>query len=110
MKALNITPKAAARIAELVGSNPGTTMRLSVATVGCSGNRYEFALVGNPGPHDERVADNGAEVLLDPKALLVLLGATIDWKEDAFGRQFTFENPNEAGRCGCGASFHLRAQ
>ena len=107
MSILNITASAAARIRELTSESQGSTMRLSVGKSGCSGNSYDFAMVDEPGPHDERINAHGADILLDPKALMLVLGSTIDWKEDRFGRQFAFENPNEAGRCGCGASFHI---
>ena len=107
MNVVNLTDRAAARISRINGDNPGKALRLSVKTSGCSGNKYDFTHGEAPGPHDERVEADGAVLFVDPKALLMVLGTTIDWKEDALGRQFTFDNPNEAGRCGCGESFHV---
>ncbi|MCS4088988.1 iron-sulfur cluster assembly accessory protein [Rhizobium sp. BK176] len=106
-KILNITPAAAERIKELAVSHVGQRLRLSVVKSGCSGNGYDLSFVEDAGPVDEKVCEHGAEVLVDSKSLLMVFGMTIDWKEDRFGRQFTFENPLEAGRCGCGASFHM---
>ncbi len=108
MNILNITPPAADRIKALVAvQEPGSLLKLSVEKSGCSGNRYDMSFVREAGPHDERVSDSGVEILVDPQALFVVFGTTIDWVEDKFGRQFTFSNPNEAGRCGCGESFHV---
>ena len=45
--------------------------------------------------------------VIDPSAILFIIGSTIDWKEDKFKRGFTFENPNETARCGCGESFSI---
>ncbi|MCV9964660.1 iron-sulfur cluster assembly accessory protein [Pararhizobium sp. BT-229] len=104
---LNITPAAAERISELAAANVGQQLRLSVVKSGCSGNKYDMKFVEQSGPADEKVSDNGADILVDPQSLFVVFGMTIDWKEDRFGRQFTFENPQEAGRCGCGESFHV---
>jgi iron-sulfur cluster assembly protein len=104
---LNITPAAAERIKELAVANVGQHLRLSVVKSGCSGNGYDLSFVEEAGHADERVSAHGADILVDPKSLLMVFGMTIDWKEDRFGRQFTFENPLEAGRCGCGASFHM---
>jgi iron-sulfur cluster assembly protein len=104
---LNITPAAAERIKELAVANVGQKLRLSVVKSGCSGNGYDLAFVNEAGPADERVSEHGADILVDPKSLLMVFGMTIDWKEDRFGRQFTFDNPLESGRCGCGASFSM---
>lgn len=105
MNILNITPEAAARINDLTAKEDGKTVRLSVVKSGCAGMKYNLALVDAAGPADERVTDNGAVVLIDPQSLFTVFGMTIGWKEDRFGRQFTFENLNETGRCGCGESF-----
>lgn len=105
MNIVNITPSAASRINELAAPDGQRRVRLSVKSGGCSGNKYDMAFVEAAGPHDQKVLDNGAEILVDPQSLFLVFGMTIDWKEDRFGRQFTFENPKESGRCGCGESF-----
>ncbi|MBY3155521.1 iron-sulfur cluster assembly accessory protein [Rhizobium laguerreae] len=104
---LNITAAAAERIRELAVANDGKPLRLSVVKSGCSGNKYDMKFVDQADPADEKVSDNGTDILVDPHSLLMVFGMTIDWKEDRFGRQFTFDNPLEAGRCGCGESFHV---
>jgi iron-sulfur cluster assembly protein len=106
-KILNITVSAADRIRTLPVTAVGQQLKLSIAKSGCSGNRYDLRFVDQAGPADEKVSDNGVDILIEPAALPIIQGMTIDWKEDKFGRQFTFDNPQEAGRCGCGESFHI---
>jgi iron-sulfur cluster assembly protein len=47
----------------------------------------------------------GVTVLVDPKALLTVLGSEMDYVEDNLSSQFVFHNPNVKGTCGCGESF-----
>jgi iron-sulfur cluster assembly protein len=65
----------------------------------------EFATAQNP--LDEVVETKGVKVLIDSKALMFLLGSEMDYTEDKLRSGFTFKNPNEKGRCGCGESFHV---
>lgn len=105
---VTISEPAAARIRALVAAEPGCSgLRLSVTTRGCSGHSYSFQRVSEPGKHDERVERDGAVVFVDPLAVMYVWGTEIGWKEDAMQAAFTFTNPNEAGRCGCGESFHV---
>jgi iron-sulfur cluster assembly protein len=82
-------------------------LRISVSTKGCSGMSYEMNWVEAPTPQDEVVTSHGLTVLVDRKATLFLIGTTMDYKVDKLTSGFTFENPNEKGRCGCGESFHV---
>jgi len=103
-----LTDAAAARLKTLYeGGEAGKLLRISVSTKGCSGMSYEMNWVESPGPQDEVVTDNGLTVLVDRKASLFLIGTTMDYKVDKLTAGFTFENPNEKGRCGCGESFHV---
>jgi iron-sulfur cluster assembly protein len=105
---MQLTEAASARLKKLYeGAEAGKTLRISVNTRGCSGMSYEMNWVEAPGPQDESVTNNGLTVLVDRKATLFLIGTTMDYKEDKLTRGFTFENPNEKGRCGCGESFHV---
>jgi iron-sulfur cluster assembly protein len=63
--------------------------------------------VDAPGPGDEIVTDRGMTVLVDRKATLFLIGTTMDFEQSTLSSGFTFVNPNEKGRCGCGESFHV---
>ena len=85
----------------------GRLLRISVKTKGCSGLSYDLSWVDGPGPGDESVADKGVTVLVDRKATLFLIGTVMDYEVKQMSAGFTFTNPNEKGRCGCGESFHI---
>jgi iron-sulfur cluster assembly protein len=105
---MQLSDAAAERLAKLyAGGEHGKLLRISVSTKGCSGMSYEMNWVEAPGPQDEVVTNNGLTVLVDRKASLFLIGTTMDYKTDKLTAGFTFENPNEKGRCGCGESFHV---
>ncbi len=83
------------------------TLRISVSTKGCSGLSYIMDWVDQAGPGDEKVVDKGLTVLVDRKASLFLIGSEMDYAVGSLTSGFTFHNPNEKGRCGCGESFHV---
>ena len=89
------------------GGAGGKKLRISVNTKGCSGLAYDMSWVAEPGPGDEVVTDKGVTVLVDRKASLFLIGTIMDYEVKALSSGFTFVNPNEKGRCGCGESFHV---
>ena len=79
---------------------------LSTGWVGAAGSEAA-AGVDAAGPGDEIVTDKGVTVLVDRKATLFLIGTVMDYERKAMSAGFTFTNPNEKGRCGCGESFHV---
>jgi iron-sulfur cluster assembly protein len=105
---MGLTDAAADRLRALYdkGGN-GTLLRIAVGTKGCSGLSYDMSWVEAAGPGDERVTDKGVTVLVDRKATLFLIGTVMDYETKALSSGFTFTNPNEKGRCGCGESFHV---
>jgi iron-sulfur cluster assembly protein len=105
---MTLSDAAAARLEKLYASGDGAKLlRISVNTKGCSGMSYQIDWVDEAGPGDEIVKSHGLTVLVDRKATLFLIGAVMDYKTDKLSAGFTFENPNEKGRCGCGESFHV---
>lgn len=105
---MSLTDAAAERLAALyAGGQAGMQLRISVNTKGCSGLAYDMSWVPEAGPTDEVVTDKGVTVLVDRKASLFLIGTTMDYEVKALSSGFTFTNPNEKGRCGCGESFHV---
>jgi iron-sulfur cluster assembly protein len=105
---MQLTDAAAARLAALyAGGEQGKLLRIAISTKGCSGMSYEMNWVDAPSANDEVVTSQGLTVLVDRKATLFLIGTTMDYKVDKLTAGFTFENPNEKGRCGCGESFHV---
>ena len=105
---MTLTDAAAERLARLyAGGQTGMLLRIDVSTKGCSGMSYKMEWVPEPGPGDEVVTDHGMTVLVDRKASLFLIGTTMDYQVKDLTSGFTFINPNEKGRCGCGESFHV---
>ncbi len=82
-------------------------LRVGVRSGGCSGMSYTMDFVTEAGPHDEIVEDKGVTVLIDPKAIMYLIGTEMDFVAEKLQSGFVFNNPNEKGRCGCGESFHI---
>jgi iron-sulfur cluster assembly protein len=105
---MQLTEAAAERLRALyAGGEAGKLLRISVSTKGCSGMSYDMNWVSEAGPQDEVVKSRDLTVLVDRKATLFLIGTIMDYKVDKLTSGFTFENPNEKGRCGCGESFHV---
>jgi iron-sulfur cluster assembly protein len=110
---MQLTDGAAERLRRLYeageqGDKPGgRLLRIGVKTKGCSGLSYDLTWVDGAKPGDETVADKGVTVLVDSKASLFLIGTVMDYEQKAMSAGFTFTNPNEKGRCGCGESFHV---
>jgi iron-sulfur cluster assembly protein len=108
-KALSITDNAAEHIKALLAAREKESagIRVGVRTRGCSGLSYTVEYADEIGKFDEVVEDKGVRVLIDPKAVMFLIGTEMDFKEEKFKSGFTFTNPNEKGRCGCGESFNV---
>jgi iron-sulfur cluster assembly protein len=105
---MQLTDAAADRLRRLYEKGEqGKLLRIGVNTKGCSGLSYDLSWADAPGPGDEVVSDKGVTVLVDRKATLFLIGTTMDYEQKAMSAGFTFTNPNEKGRCGCGESFHV---
>lgn len=105
---MQLTDAAADRLRALYTKGEhGKLLRIGVSNKGCSGMSYQMDWVAERAPTDEAVSDKGVTVLVDRKATLFLIGTVMDYKTDKFISGFSFENPNEKGRCGCGESFHV---
>ncbi len=105
---MTLTDAAAERLRGLYArGQQGMLLRVSVNTKGCSGLSYDMTWVPAAGPGDETVTDKGLTVLVDRKASLFLIGSVMDYEVKDLVSGFTFTNPNEKGRCGCGESFHV---
>jgi len=105
--AIQLTPAAEARIAELMARAPegAIGVKLSTPRRGCSGLAYSVDYVTDEVPFDEKIVTPGGTFYVDGGSVLYLVGSTMDWVEDDFAAGFTFANPNAKGACGCGESF-----
>ena len=103
---MTLTVAAAARVRELTeaADRPIAGLRVGVRNGGCAGMSYTMELADEVSPLDEVVEDKGVKLLIDPKAVLFLLGAEMDFKVDRLSATFSFRNPNETSACGCGES------
>ena len=105
---MTLTDTAADRLRGLYAKGQqGKLLRIGVKAKGCSGLSYDLSWAGEAAPTDEVVTDKGVTVLIDRKATLFLIGTVMDYEVKAMTAGFTFTNPNEKGRCGCGESFHV---
>ena len=107
---MRLTDAAAARIAELAGRADSEIvgLRVGVKNGGCAGQSYTVEYAHEIRPTDEVVEDKGVKILVDPKAVLFLLGTEMDYKVDKMSAQFVFNNPNQVSACGCGESVELK--
>ena len=105
-KAMSLTDSAAHRIRELMAEadRPVVGLRVGVKKGGFVGMEYTMDYVERIAPHDEIVEDKGVKLLIDPSALLFLLGTQMDYRVDTLSSGFVFDNPNQTSACGCGAS------
>lgn len=109
LKVMSLSDAAADRVRQIVASakTPIIGLRVGVKNGGCAGMAYTIEAAESVNPGDEVVAEKGATVLVDPKAVLFLLGTEMDFKSDKFASQFVFNNPNQTSACGCGESVAL---
>ena len=108
-QAMTVTEAAAERIQALLAKRgkPSAGIRIGVRARGCSGLTYTLEYADEKGKLDEVVEAGGVTILIDPKASMFIIGTEMDYVEDQLQSGFTFRNPNEKGRCGCGESFHV---
>ncbi|WP_372394304.1 iron-sulfur cluster assembly accessory protein [Azospirillum sp. HJ39] len=108
-KAITITDAAAERVKALMSkaNDEIVGLRIGVKARGCSGLSYDVQYAKEKLKFDEVVEDKGVTVLIDPAAVMFLIGSEMDYVDDKFQTGFVFKNPNEKGRCGCGESFHV---
>ena len=105
-KAVTLTDAAAERVREIMenADRPYIALRVGVKNGGCAGQEYTFAYAEEIAPLDEVVEDKGVTILIDPKAILFLIGSEIDYETTKLASKFVFRNPNQTDACGCGES------
>lgn len=105
-KVITLTDAAANRVKDIIGKadRPIVGVRVGVKNGGCAGMSYTMEYAETATPLDEVVEDKGVTVLVDPKAVLFLLGTEMDFETSKMASQFVFRNPNQTSACGCGES------
>jgi iron-sulfur cluster assembly protein len=106
---MRLTDAAAMRIKDVMAraDRPVAGVRVGVKNGGCAGMEYTMEYAEAIRPADEVIEDKGVKIMIDPKAVLFLLGTEMDYKTDKLSAQFIFNNPNQTSACGCGESVQL---
>ncbi len=106
---ITLSDRAASRVREITESRPGAMgVRLGVKKGGCAGMEYTMEWADTVNPLDEVVEDKGVTILVEPKAVLFLIGTEIDYEVTRLAAKFVFRNPNETDACGCGESVTIK--
>ena len=108
---VTLTDKAVAHVKKLMerADNDIIGLRVGIKTAGCSGLQYVVEFASEKKPFEDVITQDGATILIDPSAVMFLIGSEMDWVEEKFSSQFVFNNPNETARCGCVESFTVEA-
>ena len=109
LKVVTLTDAAAERVKIIMArsESPIAGLRVGVKKGGCAGMEYTMEYAAEPGPMDEVVEEKGERILIDPSAILFLLGTEMDYRSDKLSSGFVFKNPNQTGACGCGESVEI---
>lgn len=106
---VTLTERAVDRVKHLISQSddPVMGLRIGVSSRGCSGLSYSVEYANEPKAFEEVIEQDGVKVLIDPAAVMFLIGSQVDYEESQFSSGFTFTNPNAVGACGCGESFYV---
>ena len=109
-KVVTLTEAAAVRVREIMdkAEQPYAGLRVGVKNGGCAGQEYVLEYAAAADPLDEVVEDKGVTILIEPKAVLFLVGSQIDYETTRLASKFVFHNPNETDACGCGESVTIQ--
>ncbi len=109
---VTLTDRAVSRVKHLISKSdePVLGLRIGVSARGCSGLSYSVEYATEQKRFEEVIEQDGVKVLIDPAAVMFLIGSEVDYEESKFSSGFTFNNPNAVGACGCGESFYVDQQ
>ena len=107
---VSLTDAAAAQVKAIMAKadKPYAGLRVGVKQGGCAGQEYVLSYAEEVGPIDEVINDKGVTILIEPKAVLYLVGTVIDFETTKLASKFVFNNPNETDACGCGESVTIK--
>lgn len=109
LQVMTVTDRAAARVKEIIARSdrPIAGLRVGVKKGGCAGMEYTMDYASEPQKGDEIVVDKGVTLMIEPQALLFLLGTEMDYVTEKMSSRFVFNNPNQVSACGCGESIEI---
>ena len=109
---MTMTDRAAERARGLIANAPKPVigLRVGVRSKGCSGLSYAMEFAKTHRENEEVVEDKGVKLLIEPTAVMYIIGSELDYRANEFEQAFVFENPNKTGSCGCGESFSTDKQ
>jgi len=109
LKVMSLTDRAAERLSEIIAASdqPVAAVRVGLKKGGCAGMEYTMDYAAEIGPTDDVVEEKGVKLLVEPTAVLFLLGTEMDYQEDKLSSGFVFRNPNQTSACGCGESVEI---
>ena len=107
---VSLTAAAAERVRDIISRSekPIVGLRVGIKNGGCAGQEYVLGYAEAIDPLDEVVSDQGVTVLVEPSAVLFLLGTVIDYEVTRLSSKFVFRNPNQTDACGCGESVTIQ--
>ena len=107
---VSLTDAAAEQVQAIMSraDKPDVGVRVGVKQGGCAGQEYVLSYAEEAGPIDEVITDKGVTILIEPKAVLYLVGTVIDYETTQLASKFVFQNPNETDACGCGESVTIK--
>ncbi len=110
LKVVTLTDAAAERVKAIMARSetPVAGLRVGVKKGGCAGMEYTMEYAAEASPMDEIVEEKGVRLLIDPSAILFLLGTEMDYRSDKLKSGFVFSNPNQTSACGCGESVEIQ--
>ena len=97
-RVVRLTDAAATRIRDIMEKSDGryVGVRVGVKNGGCAGMSYTMDYAEAQNPYDEVIEDKGVRILIDPKAVMFLIGTEMDFKRDKLSSRFVFSNPKMA--------------
>ena len=108
-KLLSLTPNAIKHLKSILEDSPESNkaIKLGVKNGGCAGMAYTMDYIDEVRDTDEYINIEGIKLVIDPKAILFLLGTEMDYQKSTLNSGFIFNNPNQTDACGCGESVTL---